>query len=86
MFEVPHSDIVAVEVDKEAVQGKSQPRYVRSDLRSASPGSPCLFGRESGAVISCLNSRAPAKESSEEDYDSGIEEENWPRQADAANN
>lgn len=31
MFEVPHSDIVAVEVDKDAVQGKSQPRYVRSD-------------------------------------------------------
>lgn len=32
MFEVPHSDIVAVEVDKDAVQGKSQPRYVRLDL------------------------------------------------------
>lgn len=30
--------------------------------------------------------RAPAKDSSEEEYDSGIEEENWPRQADAANN
>lgn len=30
--------------------------------------------------------RAPAKESAEEEYDSGIEEENWPRQADAANN
>ncbi|XP_056906823.1 ATP-dependent Clp protease ATP-binding subunit clpX-like, mitochondrial isoform X2 [Takifugu flavidus] len=58
MFEVPHSDIVAVEVDKDAVQGKSQPRYVR----------------------------AAAKESSEEEYDSGMEEENWPRQADAANN
>ncbi|XP_029697597.1 ATP-dependent Clp protease ATP-binding subunit clpX-like, mitochondrial isoform X2 [Takifugu rubripes] len=58
MFEVPHSDIVAVEVDKDAVQGKSQPRYVR----------------------------AATKESSEEEYDSGMEEENWPRQADAANN
>lgn len=34
MFEVPHSDIVAVEVDKDAVQGKSQPRYVRLDLRA----------------------------------------------------
>lgn len=34
MFEVPHSDIVAVEVDKDAVQGKSQPRYVRLDLGS----------------------------------------------------
>lgn len=33
-----------------------------------------------------LNFRAPAKESAEEEYDSGIEEENWPRQADAANN
>lgn len=33
-----------------------------------------------------MNFRAPAKESTEEEYDSGIEEENWPRQADAANN
>ncbi|XP_040893965.1 ATP-dependent Clp protease ATP-binding subunit clpX-like, mitochondrial isoform X2 [Toxotes jaculatrix] len=58
MFEVPHSDIMAVELDKDVVQGKSQPRYIR----------------------------APAKDSAEEEYDSGIEEENWPRQADAANN
>uniref|UniRef100_A0A673W7C4 Caseinolytic mitochondrial matrix peptidase chaperone subunit X n=1 Tax=Salmo trutta TaxID=8032 RepID=A0A673W7C4_SALTR len=29
--------------------------------------------------------RAPVKEEAEEDYDSGIEEENWPRQVDAAN-
>ncbi|CAN9499411.1 unnamed protein product [Ophioblennius macclurei] len=58
MFEVPHSDIMAVEMDKEVVLGKSQPRYIR----------------------------APAKDSTEEEYDSGIEEENWPRQADAANN
>uniref|UniRef100_A0A7N8XRI8 Caseinolytic mitochondrial matrix peptidase chaperone subunit Xb n=1 Tax=Mastacembelus armatus TaxID=205130 RepID=A0A7N8XRI8_9TELE len=58
MFEVPHSDIMAVELDKDVVQGKSQPRYIRT----------------------------PAKESTEEEYDSGIEEENWPRQADAANN
>uniref|UniRef100_A0A4W6D800 Caseinolytic mitochondrial matrix peptidase chaperone subunit X n=1 Tax=Lates calcarifer TaxID=8187 RepID=A0A4W6D800_LATCA len=58
MFEVPHSDIVAVELDRDVVQGKSQPRYIRT----------------------------PAKESAEEEYDSGIEEENWPRQADAANN
>ncbi|XP_029010031.1 ATP-dependent Clp protease ATP-binding subunit clpX-like, mitochondrial isoform X2 [Betta splendens] len=58
MFEVPHSDIMAVELNKDVVQGKSQPRYIR----------------------------APAKDSTEEEYDSGIEEENWPRQADAANN
>ncbi|KAI3370675.1 hypothetical protein L3Q82_007237 [Scortum barcoo] len=58
MFEVPHSDIMAVELDKDVVQGKTQPRYIR----------------------------APAKDSTEEEYDSGIEEENWPRQADAANN
>ncbi|KAM8891408.1 ATP-dependent clpX-like chaperone, mitochondrial isoform 2-T5 [Spinachia spinachia] len=58
MFEVPHSDIMAVELNKEIVLGKSQPTYVR----------------------------APAKEPTEEEYDSGIEEENWPRQADAANN
>uniref|UniRef100_A0A8D3DQI3 Caseinolytic mitochondrial matrix peptidase chaperone subunit Xb n=1 Tax=Scophthalmus maximus TaxID=52904 RepID=A0A8D3DQI3_SCOMX len=58
MFEVPHSDIMAVELNKEVVLGKSQPRYIR----------------------------APAKETAEEEYDSGIEEENWPRQADAANN
>ncbi|CDQ99532.1 unnamed protein product, partial [Oncorhynchus mykiss] len=30
--------------------------------------------------------RAPAKEAAEEEYDSGIEEENWPRQMDAATN
>ncbi|XP_029909672.1 ATP-dependent Clp protease ATP-binding subunit clpX-like, mitochondrial isoform X2 [Myripristis murdjan] len=58
MFEVPHSDIMAVELSKDVVHGKSEPRYIR----------------------------APAKESAEEEYDSGIEEENWPRQADAANN
>ncbi|XP_018620642.1 ATP-dependent Clp protease ATP-binding subunit clpX-like, mitochondrial isoform X2 [Scleropages formosus] len=58
MFEVPHSDIVAVELSKDVVLGKSEPRYIR----------------------------APAKEPTDEDFDSGIEEENWPRQADAANN
>ncbi|XP_061891239.1 ATP-dependent Clp protease ATP-binding subunit clpX-like, mitochondrial isoform X2 [Entelurus aequoreus] len=58
MFEVPHSDIMVVELNNDVVQGKSQPRYIR----------------------------APTKEQTEEDYDSGIEEENWPRQADAANN
>uniref|UniRef100_A0A4W5QA50 Caseinolytic mitochondrial matrix peptidase chaperone subunit X n=1 Tax=Hucho hucho TaxID=62062 RepID=A0A4W5QA50_9TELE len=58
MFEVPHSDIMAVELNKDVVQGKSVPVYVK----------------------------APAKESVEEEYDSGIEEESWPRQADAANN
>ncbi|KAG7281031.1 hypothetical protein CRUP_016663, partial [Coryphaenoides rupestris] len=58
MFEVPHSDIMAVELNKDVVQGKTEPLY----------------------------RRMPAKESSEEEYDSGIEEENWPRQADAANN
>ncbi|XP_057693229.1 ATP-dependent Clp protease ATP-binding subunit clpX-like, mitochondrial isoform X2 [Corythoichthys intestinalis] len=57
MFEVPHSDIMAVELNKEVVQGKVQPRYIR----------------------------APAKEQTDDDYDSGMEEENWPRQADAAN-
>uniref|UniRef100_A0A8B9J5K8 Caseinolytic mitochondrial matrix peptidase chaperone subunit b n=2 Tax=Astyanax mexicanus TaxID=7994 RepID=A0A8B9J5K8_ASTMX len=58
MFEVPHSDIMAVELNKEVVMGKSEPRYMR----------------------------APAKENTDEEYDSGIEEENWPRQADVANN
>ncbi|KAL2093336.1 hypothetical protein ACEWY4_010648 [Coilia grayii] len=58
MFEVPHSDIIAVELNKEVVQGKIEPLYIR----------------------------APAKEAAEEEYDSGVEEENWPRQADAAKN
>uniref|UniRef100_G1RQ25 Caseinolytic mitochondrial matrix peptidase chaperone subunit X n=1 Tax=Nomascus leucogenys TaxID=61853 RepID=G1RQ25_NOMLE len=57
MFEVPNSDIVCVEVDKEVVEGKKEPGYIR----------------------------APTKDSSEEEYDSGVEEEGWPRQADAAN-
>ncbi|XP_027018213.1 caseinolytic mitochondrial matrix peptidase chaperone subunit Xa isoform X1 [Tachysurus fulvidraco] len=59
MFEVPHSDIVAVEVNEDVVLGKTSPQYVR----------------------------APAKEAAEEEYDSGIEEENWTRlQVDAAKN
>jgi len=56
MFEVPHSDILAVELNQDVVQGKSKPRYIK----------------------------APAPV--EEEYDSGIEEDNWPRQADVANN
>ncbi|XP_066557633.1 caseinolytic mitochondrial matrix peptidase chaperone subunit Xa isoform X1 [Amia ocellicauda] len=58
MFEVPNSDIMAVELNKDVVEGKIIPRYIR----------------------------APAKDSTEEEYDSGVEEESWPRQADAANN
>ncbi|KAM4829221.1 ATP-dependent clpX-like chaperone, mitochondrial [Thomomys bottae] len=57
MFEVPNSDIVCVEVDKDVVEGKKEPGYIRT----------------------------PAKESPEEEYDSGVEEDGWPRQADAAN-
>ncbi|XP_053369335.1 caseinolytic mitochondrial matrix peptidase chaperone subunit Xa isoform X2 [Clarias gariepinus] len=59
MFEVPHSDIVAVEINEDVVMGKTSPQYVR----------------------------APTKETPEEEYDSGIEEENWTRlQVDAAKN
>ncbi|XP_063170509.1 ATP-dependent Clp protease ATP-binding subunit clpX-like, mitochondrial isoform X4 [Candoia aspera] len=58
MFEVPNSDIVCVEVNKDVVEGKKEPGYVRT----------------------------PTKDSSEEEYDSGVEEESWARQADAANN
>ncbi|XP_007260285.1 caseinolytic mitochondrial matrix peptidase chaperone subunit Xa isoform X2 [Astyanax mexicanus] len=58
MFEVPHSDIVAVEINREVVHGKTEPHYAR----------------------------APAKEAAEEEYDSGMEEENWTRQVDAAKN
>lgn len=36
-------------------------------------------------LIIPFNPRAPTKDSSEEEYDSGVEEEGWPRQADAAN-
>ncbi|XP_057202107.1 caseinolytic mitochondrial matrix peptidase chaperone subunit Xa isoform X2 [Triplophysa rosa] len=57
MFEVPHSDIVAVEVNQDVVKGKAQPQYIRA-----------------------------AAKDTEEEYDSGIEEENWTRQADAAKN
>ncbi|XP_056595759.1 ATP-dependent Clp protease ATP-binding subunit clpX-like, mitochondrial isoform X2 [Triplophysa dalaica] len=57
MFEVPQSDIIAVELSKEVVQGKCQPFYIR----------------------------APPKER-EEEFDSTLDEENWPRHAGAANN
>lgn len=33
MFEVPHSDIMAVELDRDVVLGKSQPRYIRWGLQ-----------------------------------------------------
>lgn len=29
MFEVPNSDIVCVEVDKDVVEGKKEPGYIR---------------------------------------------------------
>ncbi len=32
MFEVPQSDIIAVELTKEVVQGKCGPRYIRYSL------------------------------------------------------
>ncbi|XP_029431374.1 ATP-dependent Clp protease ATP-binding subunit clpX-like, mitochondrial isoform X2 [Rhinatrema bivittatum] len=57
MFEVPNSDIVCVEINREVVEGKQDPRYVRT----------------------------PSKDVAEEEYDSGVEEDGWPRQADAAN-
>lgn len=98
MFEVPHSDIMAVELNKEVVQGKSQPRYIRSvslsshsTCQRSDSWSPAHTVSQVVLVWNLnssfhLNFRAPAKESAEEEYDSGIEEENWPRQADAANN
>ncbi|XP_072889274.1 caseinolytic mitochondrial matrix peptidase chaperone subunit Xa isoform X1 [Hemitrygon akajei] len=58
MFEVPNSDIVAVELNKDVVDGKKQPGYMR----------------------------APPKETVEEDYDSGVDDDRWHRQVDAANN
>ncbi|XP_072290715.1 ATP-dependent clpX-like chaperone, mitochondrial isoform X2 [Eucyclogobius newberryi] len=58
MFEVPHSDIIAVELNNKVVHGKSDPVYIR----------------------------APAKESTEDEDYPGIEEDNWPQQADVANN
>ncbi|XP_039627289.1 caseinolytic mitochondrial matrix peptidase chaperone subunit Xa [Polypterus senegalus] len=57
MFEVPHSDIIAVELNKEVVEGKSLPQYMRT----------------------------PSKDSPEEEYESVVEEDSWPRQADVAN-
>ncbi|XP_032906282.1 ATP-dependent Clp protease ATP-binding subunit clpX-like, mitochondrial isoform X1 [Amblyraja radiata] len=58
MFEVPNSDIVAVEVDKDIVDGKKPPGYIR----------------------------AVSKEPVEEEYDSGVEDDRWHRQVDAAKN
>ncbi|XP_059808804.1 caseinolytic mitochondrial matrix peptidase chaperone subunit Xa isoform X2 [Hypanus sabinus] len=58
MFEVPNSDIVAVELNKDVVDGKKPPGYMR----------------------------APPKETVEEDYDSGVDDDRWHRQVDAANN
>lgn len=38
MFEVPHSDIITVELNKEVVQGKIDPLYIRQDSQI------CLYG------------------------------------------
>ncbi|XP_058489824.1 ATP-dependent Clp protease ATP-binding subunit clpX-like, mitochondrial [Solea solea] len=35
MFEVPHSDIIAVELNKDVVHGESRPRYMRAPAKSA---------------------------------------------------
>lgn len=45
---------------------------------------PLIFISEKQTDMA-LCCRAPTKESPEEEYDSGVEEEGWPRQADAAN-
>ncbi|KAM9497139.1 ATP-dependent clpX-like chaperone, mitochondrial isoform 1-T4 [Clarias gariepinus] len=58
MFEVPQSDIVSVELDKDVILGKAEPRYIRTS----------------------------SKETIEDESDCDIEEENWTRQADVANN
>lgn len=110
MFEVPNSDIMAVELTKEVVEGKSLPIYIRQVYTSCSQTSVLLRQRklQTGCcrvpsvitdriqLVSFLflnalffiyfHARAPAKESAEEEYDSGVEDDSWPRQADAANN
>ncbi|CAM9886888.1 unnamed protein product [Lampetra planeri] len=58
MFDVPCSDIMGVQLDKDVVDGKKQPSYIR----------------------------APPKDSTDDDCDSGVEDDNWQRQRDAANN
>ncbi|XP_060770903.1 ATP-dependent Clp protease ATP-binding subunit clpX-like, mitochondrial isoform X2 [Neoarius graeffei] len=57
MFEVPQSDIVSVELNKDVILGKTEPCYIRASNKRTT-----------------------------EEYDCGIEEENWLRQADVANN
>jgi len=37
MFEVPHSDIMAVELTKDVVQGKTEPIYTRSVRITSQP-------------------------------------------------
>ncbi|XP_048886949.1 ATP-dependent Clp protease ATP-binding subunit clpX-like, mitochondrial [Brienomyrus brachyistius] len=58
MFDVPHSNIVAIEINGDVVLGKSLPQYIR----------------------------APSKDAADEEYECGVEEEGWRRQADLANN
>ncbi|KAB0407163.1 hypothetical protein E2I00_013514, partial [Balaenoptera physalus] len=87
MFEVPNSDIVCVEVDKEVVEGKKEPGYIRKKYQKRYTKvvfTPNSYLKKQKTLMA-FHYRAPTKESSEEEYDSGVEEEGWPRQADAAN-
>ncbi|TKC40621.1 hypothetical protein EI555_014040 [Monodon monoceros] len=87
MFEVPNSDIVCVEVDKEVVEGKKEPGYIRKKYQKRYKKvvfTPNSYLKKQKTLMA-FHYRAPTKESSEEEYDSGVEEEGWPRQADAAN-
>uniref|UniRef100_A0ACB8E4B0 Uncharacterized protein n=1 Tax=Sphaerodactylus townsendi TaxID=933632 RepID=A0ACB8E4B0_9SAUR len=52
-----------------------------SDIVCVEVDNDVVEGKKEPAYI-----RAATKESSEEEYDSGVEEESWARQADAANN
>lgn len=54
-------------------------------LSDAMESASCFFLLCLRYLIIPSNPRAPTKDSSEEEYDSGVEEEGWPRQADAAN-
>lgn len=54
-------------------------------LSEAMESVSCFFPQFPRCLIIPFNPRAPTKDSSEEEYDSGVEEEGWPQQADAAN-
>lgn len=99
MFDVPHSNIVAIKINEDVVLGKSLPQYIRqvNVHRHRSPRNcrtsiileenlqSCGWKLKADLEFPTVF-RAPSKDTADEEYECGVEEDGWRRQADIANN